>query len=220
MCFLFFKKKKDIVAKNYEQELFKIYGKCAQFDKNINILLFSDTHNSLSYNSSQLEQIKAMNYDVCLLLGDHSLDDIQEILKVIPKEKIYGIRGNHDKFDDLTYCSIENIHGKIIEINNVRIGAIQGSIKYKETTAPLYTQEDSLEIAKKLDNIDILISHDTFFSYESEEISHDGLKGITEAIYRNHTPIHIHGHLHIEDEKVLLNGTKSYGIYGYKLISL
>ena len=51
-------------------------------------------------------------------------------------------------------------------------------------------------------------------------MAHDGLNGITDAIYRNKAPFHIHGHLHTDDTKILLNGTKSFGVYGFKHITL
>ncbi|MBE5738329.1 MAG: hypothetical protein E7354_01165 [Clostridiales bacterium] len=217
MCFKFLHKKKVNKEITYEEELFAQYGNCKQLDKHITILVFSDTHNSLTNENTNLDNIKELDYDVCLLLGDHSLEDIQTILTIVPKEKVYGIRGNHDTLDNLTYCGIDNIHSKVININGVKIGAIQGAIKYKDSTAPLYTQEESIEIAQYLQDIDILVSHDTYYTRDSQDVTHDGLKGITEAIYRNHSPIHIHGHLHIEDEQTLLNGTKSYGVYGMKI---
>ena len=48
----------------------------------------------------------------------------------------------------------------------------------------------------------------------------DGLKGITECIYRNHIPLHIHGHLHEDNEEILKNGTKSIGIYKVRCIEI
>ena len=218
MCFFKFKKTK----KNYEDILLKQYGKCKKIDKKISILVFSDTHNSYAYNTEELEKVKNIKYDVCLLLGDHSLTDIQEILKVVPLNKIFGLRGNHDKLDDLSYCGIKNLHSAIVEVNGVKIGGFQGSSKYRNspTSAPIYTQEESLEIAKNLVDLDILISHDTYYFDEVGDISHQGMKGITEAIYRNHTPIHIHGHLHSTEDRTLKNGTISYGVYGFRLISI
>ncbi|MBQ3214427.1 MAG: metallophosphoesterase family protein [Clostridia bacterium] len=223
MCFFKFKKRKiDLENKNYEQILLKQYGYCKPINKSINILVFSDTHNSYAYNTEELEKIKELNYDICLLLGDHSLTDIQEILKFVPIDKIYGLRGNHDKLDDLAYCNIKNLHATSIEVNGIKIGGIQGSSKYKNspTTAPIYTQEQSLEISKNLNDLDIIISHDTYYFGEVEDISHQGMKGITEAIYRNNCPIHIHGHLHSNEDRTMLNNTISYGVYGYRLIKI
>lgn len=219
MCFLKFTKNK---FKNYEKTLLKKYGKCRKINGKINILVFSDTHNSFAYNIDSLKEIKNMDYDVCLLIGDITLNDIKEILKVVPLNKIYGIRGNHDKLDDLSYCNIKSLHTKTIIINGFKIGGIQGSSKYKNspTTAPIYTQEESLELSKKLNDVDIVVSHDTYYFGEVEDISHQGMKGITEAIYRNKAPIHIHGHLHSNEDKIMLNNTVSYGVYGYKLIKI
>lgn len=215
-----FEKNKKTVEYNYENELFEKYKECKNSHFGIKILVFSDTHNNLDLTEDLINKIHKFDYDVCLLLGDHSYNDIQSILQFVPLEKIYGIRGNHDKLDDLKYCGIPNIHGKVITIKSVKIGALQGSIKYKETTAPLYTQEESLLESSRLEDIDVLISHDTYFSKDSEEPVHDGLKGITEAIYRNNVSIHIHGHLHIEDERLLLNGCRSIGVYGIKFIEI
>ena len=217
MCI--FKFKKNI---SYEKTLLKKYGKCKKITNGINILVFSDTHNKYAYNTEELNEVKNLNYDVCLLLGDHSLTDIQEILKVVPLNKIYGLRGNHDKLDDLSYCNIKNLHLQPIEIKGFKIAGIQGSSKYRNspTTAPIYTQEESLKFVKELNDIDILISHDTYYFGEVADISHQGLKGITESLYKNKTPIHIHGHLHSNEDKVLLNNTVSYGVYGFRLIQI
>ena len=48
---------------------------------------------------SNLGKIKNAQYDVCLILGDISNNDIIEILKLVPYEKIYGLFGNHDGLD-------------------------------------------------------------------------------------------------------------------------
>lgn len=50
--------------------------------------------------------------------------------------------------------------------------------------------------------------------------AHDGLKGITQYIYKNHIPLHIHGHLHEENEEILKNGTKSIGVYKVKVLEI
>lgn len=50
--------------------------------------------------------------------------------------------------------------------------------------------------------------------------AHDELKGVTQYIYKNHIPLHIHGHLHEETEEILKNGTKSIGLYKIKVLEL
>lgn len=218
MCFRLFKKKKSLAQLTFEESLLKEYGQCNMFNKKINLLIITDTHNSLVYNTSFLESLDMDDIDACILLGDHSWQDIECVLKLIPKEKMFGLLGNHDTHNDLEFYNIKNIHATTIEINGVKIAGFQGCVKYKEhSKAPLYSQEESLEISNSFNNVDILVSHDTYFTSSSDSPAHDGLQGITKAIYSCKTPIHIHGHLHQESETQLLNGTTSYSVYGCKL---
>lgn len=84
----------------------------------------------------------------------------------------------------------------------------------------MMTQEECSNLVQNMSSADILISHDKAYIYDRHDNVHDGLKGITEYIYRNHIPIHIHGHLHEEYEENLRNGTRSMGIYKIKLMQI
>ena len=64
------------------------------------------------------------------------------------------------------------------------------------------------------------MTHDKAFIEDNHNPSHDGLKGITEYIYKNHIALHIHGHLHEEKEELLKNGSKSICLYMVKLLEL
>ena len=88
-----------------------------------------------------------------------------------------------------------------------------GSNKYKDGNYGMMSQEDSLNLEQNMPASDILISHDKAYVYDKHDNVHDGLKGITDYIYRNHIPLHIHGHLHEEFEETLKNGTKSICLY-------
>lgn len=84
----------------------------------------------------------------------------------------------------------------------------------------MLSQEESIELAKNMKSADILVSHDKAYIYDRHDNVHDGLKGITDYIYKNHIPLHIHGHLHEEYEEILKNGTKSICLYQIKLIEI
>lgn len=218
---LFSKSKR--IEENFENKLLNQYGECNKNNKlNIKILFITDTHNCLTYEKEILDQIKNITeYDYCILLGDHSADDLYEITKIIPKEKICGVLGNHDSWEKYKEYDIKNIDGKVIDIKGIRIAGISGSFKYKNSDQyALYTHEESIEIANNMEAADILVSHDKPFTEKQYGDAHDGLKGITQYIYKNHIPIHIHGHLHEESEEILKNGTKSIGLYKIKLIEL
>ncbi len=228
--FLFRKKLDKTINNNinkgrkYEEELLEKYGNCRLYQKfNLKILFITDTHNCLAYTDkylNYLESINSSDYDLCLLLGDLSGLDIDEIKRIVPKEKMYGIVGNHDSIDILEKNDIENINGKVIYCKNVKIAAIMGSNRYKEGNYGMQTQEESLRLAEIMESSDILISHDRAYIYDNNDNVHDGLKGITYYIYKNHIPIHIHGHLHEEFEETLKNGSKSIGLFQIKLLEL
>ena len=205
----------------FEEFLLKQYGNCKERKKfNIKILFITDTHNCLAYDTETLQQIKnATDYDYCILLGDHSAMDLDVITKIIPKDKLCGVLGNHDSWEKYKEYSIKNIDGQVVEIKGVRIAGSSGSFKYKNSEEyALYTHEESVEIANKMGNADILVTHDKPFIKKEFGDAHDGLKGITQYIYEKHIPLHIHGHLHEESEAILKSGTRSIGIYKAKLI--
>lgn len=224
--FKFLKKEKEQInaGELYEKNLYDEFGDCRQYDKyGINILFITDTHNCLAYTEKLIEYLKNLkptDYDICLLLGDISGADLSTIKDIIPDEKLFGIVGNHDSIDNLEINNIKNINGKVIECKGVRIAAIMGSNRYKEGNYGMITQDESLKIAEILGDSDILVSHDKPYIWDRHDNVHDGLKGVTYYIYKNHIPVHIHGHLHEEYEEVLKNGTRSIGLYQIKLLQL
>lgn len=209
--------------KSYEDKLLKKYGYAEELKKyNLKILFIADTHDCLSYDEECLNKLKNMrDYDYCILLGDHSATDLEIISKIVPLDKICGVLGNHDSWKKYDTYGIKDINGKVIKINGVKIAGISGSCKYKNSdNYALYTHEESSDLANKMESADILVSHDKPFTKDNHNMAHDGLKGITEYIYKHNIAIHIHGHLHESYEEILKNGTKSICIYNIKLLDL
>lgn len=201
--------------------LLKIFGKVSDTLLNkIKLLIITDTHNTLD--ETRLVGIinEHPNFDVCLLLGDHSDNDIKKVLNHISKDRIYALLGNHD-VDYIANYDLNNLNGKILEINGVRLIGIQGSFKYKPVDFPSFTQEDSVRFLKDKEPVDILISHDGPFDDNMiNNPAHQGLFGVTYYLYKNRIKYNIHGHLHDEYEKVLENGTIEKCLYGINYIEL
>jgi Icc-related predicted phosphoesterase len=105
-----------------------------------------------------------------------------------------------------------------IEINGVKITGFQGSFKYADKDKPLFSHEESVEILNNLEYADIFVTHDKPFLNDNNDPPHDGLKGITNYIYKNKIPFHVHGHLHNNDIKELKNKTISCCVYPFKII--
>ncbi len=208
----------------FEEKLLKEFGQCRQNVKyGLKILFITDTHNCLAYTDKYINYLKSLNqedYDICLILGDLSGLDFDAVKSIVPNKKLYGIVGNHDSINALEVNNIKNINGQVIECKGVKIAAIMGSNRYKSGDYGMMTQEECINLAHNMDSADILVSHDKAYVFDRNDNVHDGLKGITEYIYKNHIPLHIHGHLHEEMEEILKNGTKSIGIYQVKLMEV
>ena len=203
---MFFKKKID--NPDYESTL--INNGVNKFDKDITLLVIADTHGDLALNKQMQKKLLNKNYDICCILGDIHDYDYEYILKNIPKDKIISILGNHDRFSLLSEHGLEDYNGRVVEINGIKIGAIQGSYKYKE----------SIEFLNKMPAVDILLSHDMPLTFDYKDPAHDGLKGITKYLYDNRVPINIHGHIHKSYVKELKNGTQVKGVYCIEIVKI
>lgn len=209
----------NYLSPKYEEALFKKYGRATKVDKTISLLIIADTHGTLN-EEHFYEYLKNKDYDICILVGDHTSRDIEIILNYIDKDKLYGLKGNHD-FEYLKNYNICDINGKIIEINGVKILGMEGSFKYKPVDFPSFTQEESITFFENKEKVDILVSHDKTFDYTKiKDPAHQGLIGITNYIFKNNIPIHIHGHIHEPYKKELINGTIEYSVFGYEFIEL
>ena len=215
--FGFFDKKTN--TDDYEETIFKGIN-IKPLKKNIRLLVISDTHGDLALSRNLKYDIIDKEFDLCCILGDIHDYDYKLILEYIPKEKIVALLGNHDRFDLLKTYDLKDLNGKVVEVNGLRIGGIQGSFKYKEQDFPSFTHEQSIEFMENMPYVDILLSHDKPFTYDYNDGAHDGLKGITKFLYERQVPINIHGHLHTSDIKTLKNGTQVKGVYEVELIEI
>ena len=179
---------------------------------NINILVITDCHH---LKEEEIEKVEYLQYDICVLLGDISGNYLDMILKYVPIKKICGILGNHDEYGLLESRNITNIHSKIINVNGIKILGFEGSSKYKTGNIPMYSQKESINILKKCDKADILVSHDAPYQLyaKSNDMAHCGLKGITKYLNKHRVFLNIHGHHHINTDFKLSNGTNVIGIY-------
>ena len=209
----------DIFSQKYEEYLLKQYGNADKINNSISLLVIADTHGTLDEDKFK-QYLENKQYDICIMLGDHYNRDIDIILRYVDKSKIYGIKGNHD-YDYLSDYSIPNINGKIIEINGVKILGMEGSFKYKPVDFPSFTQEESITFLENKPKVDILVTHDKKFDYEKlKDPAHQGLIGITNYVFKNKIPVHIHGHIHEPYIKKMINGTTEHSVFGYEIIKI
>ena len=170
---------------NQEETLLKICGQARKINGTIKLLILSDTHNTLNEEKFKLFVSNHSDYDACLLLGDFGNRDLPIILKYVNNNKIYALLGNHD-YDYISEYNLNNLNGKIININGVKLLGIEGSFKYKPSNFPSFSQKDSIDFLNNKEEVDILVSHDTKFNSDKErDPAHQGLFGITYYLFKN-----------------------------------
>ena len=186
---------------------------------NVKLLVIADTHGCLD--DAMMQKYELDDVQACVLLGDHSVRDIQIIKEYIGHLPLYGVLGNHDGFDLHELCGVENIHGRSVEVNGVRLIGLNGSIKYKDSVMPLYTDEESVEIVNKFDDADILISHDSpkYFHSSGDDFAHSGLRGVTEYCAK-HDSLNIHGHHHWPKIGVTEDGVSAICCYEVQVVEI
>ncbi len=206
--------------RNQENRLLEMFGKCDLFDKKIKMIIISDTHGCLREDEFSQFINENKQFDVCLLFGDHSIGDVEIILRYVNKEKIYALLGNHDN-NYIDKFNLKNLNGNVININGVKILGIQGSYKYKPDDFPSFTQKESIEFLNDKEKVDILVSHDAPYGLSGRnDVAHQGLFGILYYLFKNKVPYCIHGHLHTPYNKEMINGTKVNCYYMYNYIEL
>ena len=172
------------------------------------LLCITDTHGQLSDDWYHGEE-----YDLCVLLGDHSLGDVEKVLRYIPKEKIRAIYGNHDVpvcgRTPITYFGLTELKYEVID--GVRLLGVSGSLRYKKGYQIFWEQDECSEYMEKQPEADVLLTHDLAFGERDltidgetirnkydlhHETAHVGLKGFKEYLTKYPNCKHIHGHVH------------------------
>lgn len=159
----------------------------------MDILFLADLHD---INYDNLNKIRDLKYDICILLGDIPKSGLNYIKTLISNDKLYGITGNHDTFSLLEQSDIVDLNLKTITINNIKIAGISGGVKYKHGMYAMLTQNDMLEKIKNLEKCDLLISHETGYHYIRDDLAHEGFLGIDKYIQENNPKYNIFGHYH------------------------
>lgn len=196
-------------------------------ESSMKLLCCADLHNSFD-----LTHFETQTYDkepdLIVTLGDISIQDLRIIERTADNLGIpaIGICGNHDEPFALQSVDIDDLHCKAKTIDGVTFAGIGGSLRYKRSNYMFLTQQQSIDIAKKLPKADVLITHDKpytgWFADTKAQFAKDpnaGLVGIAQYVRKNKPKYHLYGHLHqrMTEEK---HGTTSMCVYGIQLIDI
>ena len=99
----------------------------------LKILAIADLH---WYTNKELSQIKNLDYDVCVLLGDIPVDAIKLIKEYVCKKHLIAVAGNHDDWNTPELGGAENIHKKCVGYCGYSFAGFSGSARYKHGDYP------------------------------------------------------------------------------------
>jgi Icc-related predicted phosphoesterase len=164
---------------------------------NLKILLLSDLQGIEYREWMNFLSIDQSLFDVLFFLGDIDQMQLQVIVERFASKGLMGVLGNHDYPGDLEYYGITNIHGVQITLMNYTVVGLEGSIKYKNEAAPMFTQEEAYGICNNLPQADILISHNSPKGlHDKSDLAHEGFYGLKTYIEEKCPKFAFHGHQH------------------------
>ena len=166
-------------------------------------LAIADLHWDLSPDELQIVQSANQTCNLCICLGDIPLNQLC-IIKRNVNIPIIGMLGNHDTQNLLDDAGIKNAHGKVVEIQGLKIAGLSGAPKYTERPHRiLYTQEEAENILENMSSVpaDILISHSGSYNKNADK-SHIGFRAIDNYMKKVRPAYVIHGHDHVPSKKI------------------
>lgn len=185
------------------------------------IMIIADSH---SVNAEQIEHIRSMKKDSCkalVFLGDIQRPLIDIFCSHFQTQQKIGVVGNHDSFKILDGSGVINVHRTIQMVDDISFFGFEGSLRYKKTNYPLYTQAEATEAFKSIDQVDVLITHTSPYGInEREERENEGFIGVANYLYSKNPVYHLHGHQHLNKVTVLENKTTVIGVYGVIILDL
>jgi Icc-related predicted phosphoesterase len=119
----------------------------------------------------------------------------------------YGVPGNHDK---LRPAGLNNLHGRVVTVNGVRIAGIGGARKYK-THPNHYTDLQMNRTMLRLPLADLIIAHSPpLATSQKEDPIHQGFACFDRYIKKYRPQAWIHGHT----GKKFTGSVESTAVYG------
>ncbi len=180
------------------------------------LLLLSDIHSNVKY----LEEIlKKVDFDLLLIAGDLTHFRKQDVIlidEIVSKyaPECYAVHGNCDNAEILSYGlnGINFIHGKSLELEEITLYGIGGSLKTPFGTPSEYTEKDYEEILRnfRFSDFNILVSHSPARGVLDRTKYGENIGSEAIRKYLKNFQVVVSGHVHesfgvLKDERVAVN---------------
>ena len=166
------------------------------------ILLVADQESRFIWDFYQPDRFE--DVDIIMSAGDLKAS-YMEFLTTVMRKPVYYIHGNHDqRYIENPPGGCEDIDGKLVTINGLRVLGLGGSMRYK--AGPLqYTEKEMVKRFKKLKKqidkaggLDILLTHAPAAGIgDGEDLCHNGFEIFNEIMRIYKPAFFLHGHQHL-----------------------
>jgi Icc-related predicted phosphoesterase len=194
-----------------------------RYHERMKLLVFADRPPHQSLNGSIAKLCQENNIDLIVTLGDLEFADIQELAGITNIPKI-GVYGNHCSGTYMEPLGIHNLHLRTGELGGVTFGGFGGSVRYKEGSAPMYTQEQAAQLLHNFPRVDVFLSHCPPYGIndEPDELAHQGFHALRQYLDEQQPKVWLHGHTYPKgNELVTQHGpTRIEYVFGHKIIEL
>ena len=184
----------------------------------MNVLFLSDFHNCIDFCTLEGVCLSCPTLDVIFTMGDISNRELVAIRDLFQTAPIYGILGNHDGPSSLNFADISNLHGKSITVKDTTFAGFEGSVRYKRGDYTMFSQKESLDVARDIPAAEILVSHDRSFCGINVDLSAPYSKSPHEGLIGHSPRFHVHGHSH-KNQRYIWNGIDTLSVFGAVFVS-
>jgi Icc-related predicted phosphoesterase len=180
----------------------------------------------------------ARGVDLILSCGDLPADYLEYIVSML-NVPLYYVMGNHGgsggakTFPD----GGENVDMRVVEYRGLLIAGLEGSMRYNNRPEFQYTENEMRAKVAALTPalirnrvqygryLDVLITHAAPYRiHDGTDLPHVGFKVFTWFIDQYKPRYHLHGHVHVYDNReetlTTRGGTTIINTYGYRIIEI
>jgi hypothetical protein len=177
------------------------------------ILAVGDVHSPADF---EMPVTPRRELDLVATLGDIPGNVIERILWWARGIPVVGVPGNHDQAE---IPGIINIHGRIVQIGELRLGGFGGARRYRSGA----NQFADWQVARRMflmGPADVFVSHaPPLCTSRDEGFVHRGFAAFDRYIERRQPRLWLHGHLP-HGYRQTVGATRVHGVVGKRLITL
>lgn len=161
--------------------------------------------------------------NLIVTLGDLELSQIRDLENVTNIPKI-GVYGNHCSGMYMPGLGIENMHLATKTIGGITFGGFEGCVRYKQSSAPMYTQEEASVLLSAFPHVDVMLVHcpPSGVNDDQTDIAHTGFIGLREYVEREKPAYLFHGHTYptVNELVTQFGETKIEYVFGNRVIEI